>query len=293
MRPSFFVLQSLSLPLAFSAGALLLAACAGKVVPEGNPQLQAVSLSEISGQVVACQPGYAHPNVCCEAAAGHASACGEYPGAPFQACSGTATLYPDPRSCCPLDGSSDCIAPPPVPPVPPPVCGYSCPPGMYQPAGEPGACCVDDAAGGPTLCIATASAGGSGVGGGAGSGCGSVCACPACVDGEACPPCDCGPTPACPPPPPPTPICACPACIEGEACPPCDCPPPPPPVPPTCGVCPAGWQAPAGAPYLCCAEEAGGTIACFSQGVPPPAPAPLPPGPAPVPMPLHGSASAK
>ena len=37
------------------------------------------------------------------------------------------TTYPDPRSCCLLDGSSDCIAPIPVPFPPSPFCGYSWP----------------------------------------------------------------------------------------------------------------------------------------------------------------------
>jgi hypothetical protein len=235
------------------ASALFMVACSGKVIGGGGggPQLESVSAAEINQPVVACGVGYAHSNACCEAAPGKPSSCGVYVGAPFQACEGGYTTYPDPRKCCPLDGSGDCVAPPPSPPpIPVPGCGYACPAGQYEPPGSPGTCCFDD--GSTTVCSAQV-----------GVTCGPVCECPKCPAGEACPACDCGPEPSCPPTPVPTPICSCPACIVGESCPPCDCGPTP-----SCEACPPGWQVPAGEPLLCC-NDAGGTIECFSQGVPP------------------------
>jgi hypothetical protein len=341
------------------AGALLLAACAGKVVPFSSsspPDLAPVNVSDISAPVAPCSEGFAHPNVCCEASPDQAASCGVYPGAPFLACDPTAMTYPDPRSCCPLDGSTDCVAPPPVPtPAPsPPSCGYACPAGQYQPEGSaPGTCCFNDgsliACAGVGWAGGAGGAGGSAVGGSpAGGGgvlgvhfdeagaptetfdagvglmgdasvgigfavdggesaydtgttvvssdasCGTGCACPPCVDGESCPACECPALVPCPPPPPvinppPPVVCGCPACLVGETCPPCGCSPPQPsppaPLPVNCGDCPPGWQVPAGQPFLCCTEGPSGTIACFSQAVPPspePLPAPVPvvtPGP--------------
>jgi hypothetical protein len=230
--------------------ALLSAACAGKVIPGpggGESQLQSVSVNAVSGTLIACDEGFAHPNVCCEAVEGKPTSCGVYEGAPFHTCDASHTTYPDPRSCCPLDasGGADCVAPPHRPvPVPPPVCGYACPLGQYQPAGASlGTCC--ESFGDAIACSAP-----------------SVPACPivactcACNAGEPCPPCNCPEQPACPPPP--TPI-------------------------PDCGVCPAGWQVPEGEAYLCCKEDPSGAIECFSQGVPPSptpigAPEPVNPG---------------
>jgi hypothetical protein len=247
-------------------GALLLVACSGKVIPGQDGTLQAVALSEIDKPVVSCGGGYAHPNVCCEAGAGKESSCGVYPGAPFEACASGHSTYPDPRSCCPLDGSGDCIAPPPSPSPPPPVtgCSYACAAGGYPLAAFPGTCCIDE--GTTMVCTASTTVG-----------CTTpICACSTtCVEGGPCPPpCDCPPEPSCAPPPPP-PVCSCPACLEGESCPPCDCGPTPSPTPaPACNACPDGWQVPDGEPLLCC-NESSGVIECFSQGVPP-VPTPLP-----------------
>jgi hypothetical protein len=179
---------------AASALALLPVACGGKVVssPGNEARLEAVSVTAVSGTIVECQEGFAHPNVCCEQGEGTTAACGVYAGAPFQACDSSHTTFPDPRSCCPLDGSSvDCVAPPRAP-APPPICGYACPVGQYQPEGaSPGTCCFND--GDVTACSAPA--------------CGGGCAC-ACESGEPCPPCNCPEEPACPAP---TPKCgACP-----------------------------------------------------------------------------------
>ena len=246
----------------FGAGALVLVACAGKVIGSGGP-LQTVSASEINQPVVACGGGYAHPNVCCEAGAGKTSSCGVFPGAPFQSCGSGFSTYPDPRSCCSLDGSGDCIAPPPSPPpTPVPGCSYACPAGQYEPAGSPGTCCFDD--GSTTVCSVSSSGGGV-------SGCGScACACPA---GGPCPPCDCPPEPSCVPPSPPSPpTCACPACPVGAPCPLCICdadagPGPSPPPVPVCNACPPGWQVPAGEPLLCC-NDSGGAIECPADSTP-------------------------
>jgi hypothetical protein len=301
MNRNMFALGHVLLASAFGASALMMTACAGKVVPEGSSSaLEVVPVSEIALPVVACPGGSAHPNVCCESGPGKAASCGVYPEAPFQACDPTATTYPDPRSCCPIDGSTECVAPPPASPPSSPGCGYACPAGQYQPEGSPaGTCCFTD--GDTTACSGVVGVGvgtsmsadagfgatvdsGVTVGGDTGIGvdasCGiSTCACPACAEGEACAPCACPLEPSCAPLPAPTPVCSCPACLKGESCPPCDCNVSPPKTPtPTCGVCPLGWQVPAGEPYLCCEEGPGGVIECFSQGVPPslPEPQPLP-----------------
>jgi len=170
----------------FGAGALLLVACAGKVIGGGPAQqLSAVSVSEINKPVVACGGGFAHPNVCCEASPGKAASCGVFVGAPFQTCDSSYTTYPDPRSCCPLDGSGDCIAPPPSPPpISPPICAYACPAGQYELAASPGTCCFNE--GSTTVCSSPVTLA-------CDSGC--TCACPA---GGPCPPCDCPPEPSCP-----------------------------------------------------------------------------------------------
>jgi hypothetical protein len=236
---------------AVGMSALLLGACTGKVTPTSStpPALEAVTLSEISGPVVSCGGAYAHPNVCCEAHAGQASSCGVYPGAPFDACGSGYTTYPDPRSCCPLDASGDCVPPPTSTPPPAPSCTYACPPGQYEPADSPGTCCSSD--GKATVCSVSSGSGPTPFP--------PVCSCPACLEGEACPPCDCGPTN-------PPPVCECPVC-EGDGPCACECGPTPPPAP-TCGACPPGWQVPQGEPQLCC-DDSAGTIQCFSQGVPP------------------------
>jgi hypothetical protein len=253
---------------AFCASAALLAACSGKVVSPGPvATLEPLALSELNKPVVACGGGYAHSNVCCEGGPGKASSCGVYPGAPFQACGSGYATYPNPESCCPIDGSGDCIAPPPSPPPPTPGCSYACPPGQYQPDGDPTSCCFQQ--GDVIVC-----SGGSGVSGGSGgTTCPPppVCSCPVCLEGETCS-CVCEETTCSSPPPP---VCECPECADGP-CPPCDCGPSPPPAP-TCPVCPPGWQVPQGEPLLCC-NASGGAIECFSQGVPPP--------PTPVPQPL-------
>lgn len=182
------------------AGALLLVACNGKTLSLGTNSTgsQLVSPSAVSGAVGACNANEAHPNVCCTAAAGQQPTCLVYPDAPFTQCAVGATTYPDPRSCCPLDGSGACEPPPPLDAAPPPGqpggggCAYVCPPGQYAPPNSNGnECCQTDPNGG-TACSGW---GGSGTG----------CACPACPPGQTCPPCDC---------PPPTPP-ACPACPPG------------------------------------------------------------------------------
>ena len=220
------------------AGALVLAACSGKTLSLGtnSTQAQEVAPSQVSGTVSPCAAGAAHPNVCCTAGPSQASSCVTYPSAPFTACDSSSITYPDPRSCCPLDGSGACAAPPPSDGfgggdagiVVGGGCSYACPPGMYAPAGSTGdTCCITDSSG------ATACSGG-------GPACSGTCECPACApDSGECPPCDCPPSPC------------------------------PTPSPASCGACPAGWQSPAGQPDLCCTTDANGVIECFSQALPP------------------------
>jgi hypothetical protein len=237
---------------ALCAGALVLAACSGKVLSLGTNSTasQEVAPSAVSGSVAACADGSAHPNVCCTAGPNQAGSCVVYPQAPFTPCDPGATTYPDPRSCCSLDGSGTCSAPP--------AggtsgggsagggssvgsggggsggtgCSYACPPGWYSPDSS-GTCCQTDSSG-ATTCTAS---GGVDFGGPA---CSGSCTCPACPD-------------------------------DSGTCPPCSCPPPGScPTPPTaCGSCPPGWQSPQGQPDLCCTTDANGVIECFSQAFPP------------------------
>jgi hypothetical protein len=245
------------------AATLVLGACTGKVLSLGTnkTQSQEVAPSQVSGPVGACGSGAAHPNVCCSAGPNQSGTCVVYPDAPFTQCGSGATTYPDPRSCCPLDGSGNCSSPPPVDDAGPPSggsgggsCAYACPPGWYTPPNATGnECCQTDSSGN-TLCAGSA--------GGAPGSCGSGCTCTACTD-------DSGP------------------------CPPCNCPPPTPcPSPPVCGTCPPGWQNPQGQPDLCCTTDASGTIECFSQAGPPgPPPVGIDAGPGPTPTACSGSGS--
>jgi len=272
LRPRVRSLAWLATLAALGAGTVTVAACSGRISNGSvDSTSQPVSISAVSGTATPCDPGYAHPNVCCEAGPGQTPACVDYPGAPFTQCGGGATTYPDPRSCCPLDGQGSCVAPPPAP-----VdagsggsCAYACPVGWYPPpvasgAGSSGSSGSSGSNGSSdgTTCCETAPDGTSMCTGSGNASPGCACACPACdPDGGPCPP-----------------------------CPPCNCPPPPPAPSPSCDACPPGWQAPQGEPLLCCSEAADGTITCFSQGVPPPAPGPEPvdAGPAPAPASCFG-----
>ena len=236
--------------LGLCAGALMLAACTGKVLSLGtnSTQAQEVAPSAVGGSVPACSGGSAHPNVCCSAGPNQAGSCVTYPSAPFTQCDPGATTYPDPRSCCALDGSGNCSSPPSSGGSGSSggstgsgsgsggSCAYACPPGSYSMSSSFGSeCCTTDSNGG-TACSGGGSAGGSSGASGSSGGCSGSCSCPACDDGGVCPPCECPPT----------------------TC-----------QPTTCGACPPGWQAPQGAPDLCCATDSSGNIECFSQAVPP------------------------
>jgi hypothetical protein len=107
---SFFHRSFVSFSLVpVGAGVLVLAACSGKVLSLGS-QSEAVSPSDVSGPVTACGTNAAHPNLCCTAGPDQEPSCVVYPDAPFTPCTSGATTYPDPRWCCPLDGSGSCTA---------------------------------------------------------------------------------------------------------------------------------------------------------------------------------------
>lgn len=225
-----------------AVGAPVLVACSGKTLSLGTNTTgsQLVAPSAVSGPVPACGTNAAHPNVCCTAGPNQAASCVTYPDAPFTQCTGGATTYPDPRSCCPVDGSGPCAPPPPPAPLDAspggggggggsPGCDYACPPGSYVPPNaSPGECCTTDSSG-ATSCGAPASGG----------------------------------------------SCTCPACAPNEPCPPCNCPAQPAPNP-VCPACPPGWQVPQGDPSLCCMTDPNGVIECFSQAGPPGSPGPTP-----------------
>lgn len=234
----------------------------GKVSSTSEP----VSLSAISNAATtACAPGYAHPNVCCEAGPNQAASCLAYPKAPFTQCESGSTTYPDPRSCCSLDGNGDCTDPPPPPPADAGVssggsCAYTCPVGWYSPPGTNGAgssssggsvaapTCCETLADGSGVCTAGTSSASSGPGGSSSSS-GGVPTSSSSSSG--------GPTSS--------------SSSSGGNAP---APSPGPSSPPTttCDACPPGWQTPDGEPLLCCSTAPDGTISCFSQGVPPPPP---------------------
>ena len=220
---------------ALAASALLLVACTGKTLSLGNgtgsQQSQEVAPSAVSGSVSACSSGSAHPNACCSAGPNQASSCVTYPQAPFTQCESGTTTYPDPRTCCPLDGSGSCEATPPTAldagssssgsggsGASGGGCSYACPPGWYAPDGNTDdGCCTTDSNGG-SECM------------GSGGSSGSSCVC-ACDDSGVCPPCNCPEEPAT-----------------------------------TCAACPPGWQTPQGGdPTLCCTTDGSGVIECFSQ----------------------------
>ncbi len=249
---------------ALAVGSTTIVACTGKVSNGTvSSTSEPVSVSDVSGTATPCDSGYAHPNVCCEAGPNQAASCVVYPGAPFTQCGGGSTTYPDPRSCCPLDGNGACAAPPPgaIDASPNPgggSCSYTCPVGWYSPpssgAGSSGSgtpadysCCITnpdgsgECMGGGSTLGSSGTSSSSSSGGSSTPGC--ACACPACdPDSGVCPP-----------------------------CPPCNCPAQPPSTP-SCASCPPGWQTPEGDPLLCCSTASDGTISCFSQGVPPPPP---------------------
>jgi hypothetical protein len=183
--------------VSLGAGVVLLAACSGKVLSLGtNTPSQTVSPSEVSGTVTACAANAAHPNVCCTAGPGQEASCLTYPDTPFAQCASGSTTYPDPRSCCPLDGSGPCTAMEEDGAAGSPGftsgasgsgssgagvatsggvaggsgCTYACPPGWYVPPNpSEGECCFTDGSG--TGCS----------GGGSSSGVTGVC--PACPSG--------------------------------------------------------------------------------------------------------------
>jgi len=79
------------------------------------PAAEAVDPSVlVDGNISACPAGSAHPNVCCSPVQ-PGPECVEFPDAPFFPCEATVPqiIYPDPRACCPLDGSGGCTATPP------------------------------------------------------------------------------------------------------------------------------------------------------------------------------------
>jgi hypothetical protein len=218
---------------ALGVSALVLAACSGGKLSLGNgtgtAQSQLVSASDVSGTVTPCNAGSAHPNVCCSAGPNQASSCVVYPQAPFTQCESGTMTYPDPRSCCPLDGNGNCAAPP-----PPPLdagtssgggsgCDYVCPPGWYLDSASDGCCQTNSD--GSSQCYGS---GGTGTSGGG-------CACACDPDTGVCPPCNCPEQPAP----------ACPSCPPGWQTP------------------------QGGDPALCCTTDSNGDIECFSQAGPP------------------------
>lgn len=283
----------------------VLVACGGQVsLGTNRSQLSQVDPGAVGGQVPACATGAAHPNVCCVAEAGKAAQCGTYPGAPFQPCDSGWTTYPDPRSCCSLDNPASCAPPPPdPPPAPPGTCGYLCEPGWYAIQGG----CCRATGNGEGECYSWASNGSDGGTPDAGTFDGGTAdAEPPVIDGSVCAPWNFDGGPECGDvqtinghcyaivcgsfgcscdvdhfvtvngAPAPSNVCSDPATFSAQWTATChfpSAPPPEPPSPPPCNAtCPSGWQAPQGAPDLCCRDVPGGGIECFSQATGPTSP---------------------
>ena len=134
------------------AGAFILAACGSTDLSLGTNVLQ-VAPSQVSGTVTSCAVGSAHPNVCCTAGPNEAASCWTYPGSPFTQCDSNATTYPDPRSCCPLDGSSACSAATATDAGAGDACTYACLPGWYLPSSPSNNECCQTDSDGNTQCV--------------------------------------------------------------------------------------------------------------------------------------------
>src|SRR5258706_744794 len=102
MANKSFLRASISIALLAAVGT----ACSGQILSLGSNQSQLTQIdpNAVTGTVPACGAGMAHPNVCCHAALGSPSTCGVYADAPFHACDEGWKTYPDPRSCCDLNG---------------------------------------------------------------------------------------------------------------------------------------------------------------------------------------------
>jgi hypothetical protein len=259
--------RSLLLPsaAALGASALLLVACSGKVLSLGTNSTQSalVSPNDVSGTPGACDANTAHPNVCCTAGPNEPASCVDYPSAPFTPCADGATTYPDPRTCCALDGSGACTAAPGssggTPASSSSSSGGTIGSSSSSSGGNPTS--SSSSSGGNPTSSSSSSGGGSSGGGTCGA---NVCPpgwyTPANASGNECCQTDASGATSC------TASsggCACPSCAPGQPCPPCDCGSPTP--TPACPACPPGWQVPQGDPSLCCTTDASGVIECFSQ----------------------------
>jgi hypothetical protein len=278
--PTFFrSLRAGGLLVSLASLGSFAAACNGRVISLGSTgdSLQPIQggTSAAGTTPIACPSGWAHPNVCCTAAANSSPACGAWEESPFRACDPGTTTYPDPLSCCSLSDPKNCTDNPSAPvTTPPPAwgCGYTCPPGWWeQAAGEnvPGVtsttmCCeartgevplcvpvpTSTASAPPVACGTTSSGGGTlgtaDAGGPVANDSGvPFPSAPPSEDDAGAPiePGDdagCGETaPAFPN-------------YDGGAA-------------SLCGACPTGWTADGLQPELCCQDANDGTRLCFSQ----------------------------
>jgi hypothetical protein len=85
-------------------------ATTGSVADGGVPAGQVVPLPMGYQAVVPCDPGYAHPSVCCEPAPYQSPECVEDSDEPFRPC-GRWLTFPDARTCCSLENAKQCAAP--------------------------------------------------------------------------------------------------------------------------------------------------------------------------------------
>jgi hypothetical protein len=105
---------------------------------QGCPVTRSVDVSTVGEplgtfrEVPACDVGYARPNVCCRGSPTQATVCADCPDVPFGACDKESLTFPDPRTCCSLEGGG-CTATAPSDAGATGDCFYPCGPGGYSP----------------------------------------------------------------------------------------------------------------------------------------------------------------
>jgi hypothetical protein len=117
------------------SGAAELPACNGNSdLAKGCRERDLVKMAMTSGlvSVSTCAPGYAHPNICCKSGPMQPTACTQCAQTPFAPCDKGALTFPDPYSCCALDGGG-CNVTKPGTTKNEGSCTFPCGPGGYFP----------------------------------------------------------------------------------------------------------------------------------------------------------------
>jgi hypothetical protein len=93
-----------------------------------------IDVSTLRGVVPMCPSGHAHANVCCVSGPRQPTVCLERLASPFQSCDQGSMTFPDPRTCCPINGVGACIeADEPSDASAVGTCSFPCAPVAYSP----------------------------------------------------------------------------------------------------------------------------------------------------------------